>query len=183
MQRAPLAKLRGVLGRKLSSMIFGSRAHAPKRSFSHPMRPTPCSPAGRGPVRLAVWFAILAVFSLAHAAAAQEFASAAEEKRYRALLAELRCMVCPNQSLADSRAGLAGDLREITLELLRKGNTDNEIRDYLASRYSDFILYDPPFKVATALLWLGPVLLLATALALVRAVVLSASRSGNKRAG
>ena len=89
-----------------------------------------------------------------------EFRNAAEEQRFRDLSAELRCLVCQNQSLDDSAAPLAQDLRDEVLELMRAGNTDAQIKQYLVERYGDFVLYRPRFNAANLLLWLGPVLLL-----------------------
>ena len=89
-----------------------------------------------------------------------QFKDAAEEQRFQALTRELRCLVCQNQNLADSDAGLAKDLRQEVYEQLRNGKSDAEIKQYLTSRYSDFVLYDPPLRAKTWLLWFGPVLLL-----------------------
>jgi len=81
------------------------------------------------------------------------------EKRLMALAEELRCLVCQNQSLADSHADLAADLRQEIREMMQQGRSDKEIVDYLVARYGDFVLYRPPFKATTALLWAGPALL------------------------
>jgi cytochrome c-type biogenesis protein CcmH len=87
------------------------------------------------------------------------------EQRLVALAEELRCLVCQNESLAGSRAELAMDLkREIRL-MIRAGRSDAEIRDYMVKRYGDFVLYRPPVKESTLLLWAGPFLLLAGAFA------------------
>ncbi len=82
------------------------------------------------------------------------------EKRTLALSAELRCLVCQNQTIADSNAGLAVDLRNQVREMLRAGKTDQEIRDFMTQRYGDFVLYRPPVNSHTALLWFGPPALL-----------------------
>lgn len=74
---------------------------------------------------------------------------------------KLRCLVCQNQSIAESNAPLAVDLRDQVREQLSAGRSKDEVIEYLVARYGDFVLYDPPFKAATLLLWLGPVLLLA----------------------
>jgi cytochrome c-type biogenesis protein CcmH len=90
------------------------------------------------------------------------------EARAMKLAAELRCLVCQNQSLAESHADLAIDLKNQVREQLRAGRSDAEIRDYMVQRYGDFVLYSPPLKATTALLWAGPfVLLLAGAVGLV----------------
>ncbi|HBK55598.1 MAG TPA: cytochrome C biogenesis protein [Xanthomonadales bacterium] len=88
------------------------------------------------------------------------FRDAAEEARFRALAHELRCVMCQNQSLADSNAQIARDLRELVLELMRKGMTDTEIKAHLVDRYSEFVLYRTPVEPATWLLWFGPGLVL-----------------------
>lgn len=85
------------------------------------------------------------------------------DTRIRALEEKLRCLVCQNQTLADSNAELAGDLRREVREQVSAGKSDEEIVGFLVQRYGDFVLYEPPFKATTALLWLGPFLLLAAA--------------------
>jgi len=88
------------------------------------------------------------------------------EQRAMRLAEELRCLVCQNQTIADSNADLAVDLRQQIREQLKAGKTNNQILDFMVQRYGDFVLYRPPFKATTALLWLGPfILLLATAAA------------------
>ena len=87
------------------------------------------------------------------------------EQRIRLLEEKLRCLVCQNQSLADSNAELAGDLRREVREQVATGRSDKQIIEFLVQRYGDFVLYDPPFKASTALLWIGPFLLLAVAAA------------------
>jgi cytochrome c-type biogenesis protein CcmH len=92
------------------------------------------------------------------------------EARLKTLAVELRCLVCQNQTLADSNAPLAEDLRREVREMITKDMSDREIIDFLVQRYGDFVLYRPPWKASTTLLWLGPFLLLtagATALVLV----------------
>jgi cytochrome c-type biogenesis protein CcmH len=90
-------------------------------------------------------------------------AGIANEDRIRQLEEKLRCLVCQNQSLADSNAELAGDLRKQVRDQVAAGKTDDEIIDFLVQRYGDFVRYEPPFKATTALLWIGPFLLLAGA--------------------
>ena len=102
-----------------------------------------------------LWLALSLV-----AAGANEAAPAAAdpvlEARMLALTAELRCLVCQNQTIADSHADLAIDLRQQVREMLQKGMTDQQVTDYMTARYGDFVLYRPPFKSSTALLWIGP---------------------------
>ena len=85
---------------------------------------------------------------------------AQQEARYQALIAELRCLVCQNQTIAESNAPLAVDLRNQVKTKIVAGRSQAEIVGYLTERYGDFVLYRPPFKASTALLWLGPFLLL-----------------------
>jgi cytochrome c-type biogenesis protein CcmH len=108
-------------------------------------------------------------------AAASEAATPADdpvaEARAMRLAAELRCLVCQNQTIADSHAGLAIDLKNQIREQLRAGRTDAEVLAYMVERYGDFILYRPPLKAATGLLWYGPFALLALGGAVVVLVV------------
>lgn len=93
------------------------------------------------------------------------------QARYEALGKELRCLVCQNQSIADSNAGLAKDLRRELRELIEAGKTDDEILKFMTDRYGDFVLYRPPVVPRTWLLWAAPALLLVIGLAIVVAVV------------
>jgi cytochrome c-type biogenesis protein CcmH len=83
------------------------------------------------------------------------------EERVTALSSELRCLVCQNQTLADSNAPLAVDLRNTIREQLAKGASEKDVVDFMTARYGDFVLYRPPFKGTTLLLWTGPFVLLA----------------------
>ena len=100
-----------------------------------------------------------------------DFKDTAEEQRFQHLTRQLRCLVCQNQNLADSDAGLAGDLRREVFEQLRAGKTDEEIKQYLVSRYSQFVLYDPPLSGSTWLLWFGPFLALLIGAGVVTIIV------------
>jgi cytochrome c-type biogenesis protein CcmH len=101
------------------------------------------------------------------------------EARLKHLAVELRCLVCQNQTLADSNAPLAEDLRREVREMIAKNMSDQEIIDFLVSRYGDFVLYRPPLKATTTLLWVGPfVLMIGGAIALVTAM----KRRGRKLA-
>ncbi len=109
--------------------------------------------------------ALFLVLSLSFGiAGAREAAPLAEdpvvEQRLNKLAEELRCLVCQNESLAGSRADLANDLRREIRDLIKAGKSDKEIIDYLVQRYGDFVLYRPPVKSTTYLLWGGPFLLL-----------------------
>ncbi|MCC6211000.1 MAG: cytochrome c-type biogenesis protein CcmH [Burkholderiales bacterium] len=120
-----------------------------------------------------VLFALFMLFSLA--------GIANEEQRIRQLEEKLRCLVCQNQSLADSNAELAGDLRKQVREQVAAGRSDEQIVEYLVQRYGDFVRYDPPFKAATALLWAGPFLLLAAG-AVILVIVLRRRRDAPEEA-
>ena len=87
------------------------------------------------------------------------------EARMLAIATELRCLVCQNQTIADSHADLAVDLRRQVREMLQRGDSNQQILDYMTARYGDFVLYRPPVKSTTALLWYGPGLLLVGGLA------------------
>lgn len=95
----------------------------------------------------------------AHAIDALPFKDRAEELRFQLLTKDLRCMVCQNESLADSTAFLAEDLRRDIFRQMQAGKTDAQIKTWLTSRYSDFVLYDPPLRPSTWLLWFSPLLL------------------------
>jgi cytochrome c-type biogenesis protein CcmH len=109
------------------------------------------------------------------------YRDAAEESRFRALTAELRCVMCQNQSLADSNAGIAQDLRREIFELMREGRSDEEIKQFLTERYGEFVLYDPPVAPRTWLLWFGPALVLLAGAVTVVVVVRRKSASAGAR--
>lgn len=110
------------------------------------------------------WTTFLLVFWLPFSAMAGEARPVAEdpvlEQRMIALSEDLRCLVCQNESLAGSRADLAQDLRQEIREQMRAGKSDKEVIAYLTQRYGDFVLYKPPLKPLTWLLWFGPFVLL-----------------------
>nr|WP_310053821.1 cytochrome c-type biogenesis protein [Lysobacter niabensis] len=99
------------------------------------------------------------------------FTSSAEEARFHHLAAELRCVMCQNQSLADSNAQIARDLRREVLDLMRQGKSDREIKDFLVARYGEFVLYRPRVESKTWLLWFGPALVLLAGGFIVASVV------------
>jgi cytochrome c-type biogenesis protein CcmH len=110
-------------------------------------------------------FALLLAVSVAGAD------DAALDKRVIDLAAELRCLVCQNQSLAESNAGLAVDLRNQIREQLARGASEREVVDFMVARYGDFVLYRPPLKASTFFLWFGPfVLLIAGIYVLIRRI-------------
>ena len=99
------------------------------------------------------------------------FRDHAEELRFRALVAQLRCVMCQNQSLADSNALIAQDLRREVLGLMREGKSDEQIKQFLVARYTEFVLYQPRVGPSTWLLWFGPALLLVAGAAAVATIV------------
>jgi len=104
----------------------------------------------------------------AHAAIeAYKFENADTEASYKELINELRCLVCQNQNLGDSDADLAKDLRQQTYEMLQQGKSQEQIIDYMVQRYGDFVLYRPPLKSSTLMLWGGPFALLFLVLVIV----------------
>ena len=121
-----------------------------------------------------LWLASLPAFAQANQqadAAPLRFRDAGEEARFHALTAELRCVQCQNQSLADSNAQIAHDLRREVLTLMQEGRSDAQIKQFLVDRYGEFVLYRPRMQGSTLLLWLVPgVLLLAGAVLLVMQV-------------
>ena len=103
-----------------------------------------------------MFFAALVFAVTAFAIDPLPFKDRAEEVRFQNLTRELRCLVCQNQNLADSEAELAGELRKQVFEMMQSGKSDAEIKEYLVARYNDFVLYDPPVKAGTWLLWFAP---------------------------
>ena len=85
-----------------------------------------------------------------------EFDTKEQEKLFHKLNEELRCLVCQNQAIAESNSGLAKDLRKEIHDMLQAGKNEEQIKEYMVDRYGDYVLYDPPFKPMTWLLWLGP---------------------------
>ncbi len=100
-----------------------------------------------------------------------DFKQPEQEQAYQSLISELRCLVCQNQTIADSNADLAKDLRRQVYEMLQKGQSKQQIVDFMTDRYGDFVLYKPAFKLKTGLLWLGPGLFLLIGLVTVVVVV------------
>ncbi len=105
------------------------------------------------------------------------FRSSTEERRFHALISELRCVMCQNQSLAESNAQIAVDLRREVLDLMRQGKDDAQIKQFLVARYGEFVLYRPQVEGKTWLLWFGPALVLLAGGFVVAAAVRRRSRS------
>ena len=109
-------------------------------------------------------------------AGAAESLPAELEQRVQKLSAQLRCLVCQNQTIAESNADLAVDLKRQVREMLARGATDREVIDFMTARYGDFVLYRPPVKGSTALLWFGPAALLVAGVAVLLLVLRRRSR-------
>ncbi len=127
------------------------------------------------------WLALGLALVLAGAQAKDAPLAAADpalEKRMLSLAAELRCLVCQNQTIADSNAPLAEDLRRQVREMIARGESDAQIIDFMTQRYGDFVLYRPPLKGTTAALWFGPFALLLGGLAIFIIVLRRRSRLG-----
>ena len=126
------------------------------------------------------FFIVIFLLIISFTAAAQKtgvqeplvFASQQQQERFNKLTEELRCLVCQNQNLADSDAPLAHDLRREVHEMVLAGRTNEQIKQFLVTRYGDFVLYRPPVQKNTYLLWLGPLVLL-----LIGALILRSSIS------
>lgn len=99
--------------------------------------------------------------------------NAVEKEQYHEVASELRCLVCQNQSIADSQAGLASDLKQIIVDQIREGKSKEEIKTYMEARYGEFILYKPEFSAANGVLWFGPFAVLFVAILVARKVIKS----------
>ena len=121
---------------------------------------------------------ILLVSSSVHATLESfDFSGDVGEQRYKSLIEELRCLVCQNESLAGSQAELAQDLRREVYALMAQGKSDQEVVDFLVARYGDFVLYNPPVKPSTYMLWYGPLVLAVIALIVVYRSIARKTRS------
>ena len=105
-----------------------------------------------------------------------QFDNEQQEQRFRILSEELRCPKCQNQSIADSDAGIAQDMRKRVHTMILEGKSDEDIVDYFVSRYGDFVSYRPPVNAGTSILWLGPILLLLGGAVLIVILLRNASR-------
>ena len=123
---------------------------------------------------------MLTFVGLAHAQAIEPmpFTDHAQELRFQHLTQQLRCPMCQNETLADSNAPIARDLRNQIFKLMQAGNSDEQIKQYLVARYSDYILYQPPLKAGTVLLWFGPLLILLGGAGVVLAAIRKRKRNG-----
>ncbi len=107
----------------------------------------------------------------------RQFEDPALQERYEHLIKDLRCLVCQNQSIADSNATLANDLRREVRELMVSGQSDDQIRTFMTERYGDFVLYRPPVRPRTWLLWSAPVLLLLGGIGIAVMVIVRRARA------
>lgn len=130
-------------------------------------------------------FVALLCLACALVAGAKDAAPAAQdpvlEARMQRIASELRCLVCQNQTIADSQAALAVDLRQQVREMLQRGQSDQQVIDFMTQRYGDFVLYRPPLKGSTALLWYGPALMLVIGVVALVLVVRRRQRLGADR--
>ncbi|MCG6874949.1 MAG: cytochrome c-type biogenesis protein CcmH [Betaproteobacteria bacterium] len=129
-------------------------------------------------ILLAAVFALLPLASIANEATPTDLDPVAQ-KRLIDLASELRCLVCQNQTIADSNAELAVDLRREIRAQIKAGKTDAEIRNFMTTRYGDFVLYRPPLKATTVLLWFGPALLLVAGIVVLVRVMRARRRAAD----
>ncbi len=168
-------RLRAALGR---SPLAGDAVGSGLGTRDSGLGRAKASPASR---LLAVFCVILmALSSVLHAQAieALPFANRAQEVRFQQLTAQLRCPMCQNETLADSNAPIARDLRHQVFALMQQGRSDTQIKQYLVDRYSTYVLYDPPVKPGTWLLWFGPLAILLGGAAVVVMTIRRRSRAG-----
>lgn len=118
-------------------------------------------------MKLCFFVLILLISAQGFAIDDHQLANPEQQKTYEIIISELRCLVCQNQTIADSNAELAGDLRRQVFEMLQQGKSKDEIVQFMTDRYGDFVLYNPPLKTKTALLWLGPIAFLITGFAMI----------------
>jgi cytochrome c-type biogenesis protein CcmH len=126
------------------------------------------------PIKALLFSMLLLAGSAASAYTLEEFTfdSPQQQAEFRELIGKLRCLVCQNESLAGSQAELAQDLRKEVYRMMRAGQSQDEVLDFLVARYGDFVLYDPPLKPSTYVLWFGPFLLIGIgAVFMVRALL------------
>ena len=115
--------------------------------------------------KLFILLALLLPLNSANAAVeVKEFINEKQEQRYKHIIDELRCLVCQNQNISGSNAGLAKDLRKQVYKMIQAGDDDEAIFDFMVTRYGDFVLYRPPFKASTFFLWVGPFIIFAIGL-------------------
>ena len=114
---------------------------------------------------------ILMISISSHAVDSRQLSDPKQQESYETLTKELRCLVCQNQTIADSNAELASDLRRQVYEMLQQGKSEQDIIRYMTDRYGEFVLYKPPFEGKTSLLWIAPVVFLVMGLMMVFFVI------------
>lgn len=124
---------------------------------------------------------LIVVLSAQAAIVAFKFTDPAKEARFQKFGNELRCLVCQNESLADSNADLALDLRRVLYKMIQNNATDKEIISFMVNRYGDFILYKPPVEPTTWLLWFGPFILVALGLIILFRVIRNTRKQGDAK--
>lgn len=136
-------------------------------------------------MRRAVWLATLLLVAMSAAAIDAEapLPDPAMQSRYERLARELRCLVCQNETIADSTAPLAADLRRELRRMIEAGQSDEQVRGFLTARYGDFVLYRPPVTGRTWLLWAAPALLLLVALGTAATIIARKARAARQNAG
>jgi len=132
---------------------------------------------------LSLIFLSLCLPFAANAIDSKTFSDPQQQQAYETLTSELRCLVCQNQTIADSNAELAADLRRQVYEMLQQGKSRDEIVQFMTDRYGDFVLYKPPFKAKTGLLWLGPVVFLVLGIIAVFLVVKRKKQAVTRESG
>lgn len=113
-----------------------------------------------GPLIALLFVSLLGGLASAYTLEEFKFDTPAEHEAFRDLIGKLRCLVCQNESLAGSQAGVAQDLREEVYRMMREGQSEQEIVTFLVDRYGDFVLYEPPIRPSTYILWFGPFIFL-----------------------
>lgn len=118
------------------------------------------------------WICLLLLICFAAPPKAEASLTPAQQQQFQSLAKEIRCLVCQNQSLADSEAELATDLRQEITTMIEQGKADDDIKEYLVERYGEFILYRPRLNEKTLLLWIAPFILLGLGLGIVTAKIM-----------
>ncbi len=121
---------------------------------------------------------LLSASARSQAIEALPFKNHRQELHFQQLTAQLRCPLCQNETLQDSNAPIAHDLRHQVFKLMQQGESDDQIKQYLVDRYSDYVLYEPPVKPMTWLLWFGPFMILVAGASIVAVTVRKSSRAG-----
>lgn len=131
-------------------------------------------------MRIFIVLFMILQFNLVHAGVEfRQFERSELEARYNVLIDELRCLVCQNQNLKDSNSELAKDMRDKVYQMISEGKSNQQIADFMVARYGDFVLYKPPFKTITLLLWLGPLIFFLIAMTVLFKIIRQRSQAGS----